>query len=332
MATGGWGGLSGGAWGAKPVDTDEVELQSNSAKRPPPQNKGGAYGAQPEQQSDYTPPAVQPVARSTPSGAYGQANGKNSNSQSFNSPQSFNTMDIRAREDALNRREAELNAREAALKAGGTGEIQKKKNWPRCIPMLHHDIPGEIPERSRRVVREAYFAWYGLLLCLTWNLFCASVMLGYKQADQRIASWFLAIVYFITGVPLSFYLWYLKIYNGAKNDSTFGFIGFFALFAIHVAFCTWAAIAFPFSSEQWSFAGFVTAIKAFDISAFAGIIYIVGASLWTLEALFSLWVLKDVFFFFRGQGGVQQAKQQAAVAAFKMSVASGNAGAGANRV
>lgn len=52
--------------------------------------------------------------------------------------------------------------------------------------------------------------------------------------------------------------------------------------------------AFPFSSEQWSFAGFVTAIKAFDISAFAGIIYIVGASLWTLEALFSLWVLKDV--------------------------------------
>lgn len=92
VSTGGWGGLSGGAWGAKPVDTDEVELQSNSAKRPPPQNKGGAYGAQPEQQSDYTPPAVQPVARSTPSGAYGQANGKNSNSQSFNSPQSFNTM------------------------------------------------------------------------------------------------------------------------------------------------------------------------------------------------------------------------------------------------
>lgn len=40
----------------------------------------------------------------------------------------------------------------------------------------------------------------------------------------------------------------------------------------------------------------------------------------------------QVFFFFRGQGGVQQAKQQAAVAAFKMSVASGNAGAGANRV
>lgn len=57
-----------------------------------------------------------------------------------------------------------------------------------------------------------------------------------------------------------------------------------------------ACAAFPFSSEQWSFAGFVTAIKAFDISAFAGIIYIVGASLWTLEALFSLWVLKDVSF------------------------------------
>lgn len=28
------------------------------------------------------------------------------------------------------------------------------------MPLLHHDIPGEIPERSRRVVREAYSAWW----------------------------------------------------------------------------------------------------------------------------------------------------------------------------
>lgn len=40
-----------------------------------------------------------------------------------------------------------------------TGAL-KKKNWPRCYPILHHDIPGEVPEGSRRVVREGYLAWY----------------------------------------------------------------------------------------------------------------------------------------------------------------------------
>ena len=50
----------------------------------------------------------------------------------------------------------------------------------------------------------------------------------------------------------------------------------------------------PFSKNSWSFAGFATAIVAFDIRAFLGIIYIVGSCLWTLEALLSLWCFKVV--------------------------------------
>lgn len=100
MATGGWGGLSGGAWGAKPVETDEVELQSNSA-RPVAHNKDGgsafqgAYGqGSADQENTYVPPASLPaVSRTGPAaGAYGQANGKDSGNQSFNTPQSFNKM------------------------------------------------------------------------------------------------------------------------------------------------------------------------------------------------------------------------------------------------
>lgn len=32
----------------------------------------------------------------------------------------------------------------------------------------------------------------GLIWCLSFQLFCACVMLGYKKAEDRVASWFLA--------------------------------------------------------------------------------------------------------------------------------------------
>lgn len=36
----------------------------------------------------------------------------------------------------------------------------KKKNFPICFPMWHHDISGDIPEKSRRVVREMFVCWW----------------------------------------------------------------------------------------------------------------------------------------------------------------------------
>eukprot|EP00798_Chlamydomonas_sp_ICE-L_P030667 gene30667-35684_t len=119
----------------------------------------------------------------------------------------------------------------------------------------------------------------------------------------------LAVIYFFLGIPLSVVLWYFRLYEGAKSDSTFGYIGFFISFCIHLGFCTWAAIGVPFSSESWSFAGFFTAMAGYDVSFFIGTIYLIGAILWTLEASYSFWCLKDVYFFFRGAGGVEQVKQ-----------------------
>lgn len=50
------------------------------------------------------------------------------------------------------------------------------------------------------------------------------------------------MVYLLCGIPLSWWLWYKRLYNGAKADSTLGFLGFFLWFALHCAFCIWAAI------------------------------------------------------------------------------------------
>ena len=58
-------------------------------------------------------------------------------------------MDYSKRKDQLDLREKELAAREAELAKTQeelrlSGAIKPKKNWPRCYPITHHDIKGEV--------------------------------------------------------------------------------------------------------------------------------------------------------------------------------------------
>ena len=54
------------------------------------------------------------------------------------------------REQALERREAELKRREEELRRNGGGKV---KNWPRCYPLIYHDIEGEIPDEYQKMVK-----------------------------------------------------------------------------------------------------------------------------------------------------------------------------------
>lgn len=75
-----------------------------------------------------------------------------------------------AREAALNLKERELAAKEKKLKSledelVASGAVIKKKNWPwvmaKCgYPLLYHSIADEIPDKSKRVVREMYVCWW----------------------------------------------------------------------------------------------------------------------------------------------------------------------------
>ena len=49
-------------------------------------------------------------------------------------------LDLKEKE--LNAREAELKQREEELRRAGG--LTKKKNWPRCYPIAHHDIAGDV--------------------------------------------------------------------------------------------------------------------------------------------------------------------------------------------
>ena len=51
--------------------------------------------------------------------------------------------------DRLNLKEKELAAKEVELKKWeeklkAAGQLKPTKNWPRCFPLVHHDIPGDV--------------------------------------------------------------------------------------------------------------------------------------------------------------------------------------------
>ncbi|KAG1657711.1 hypothetical protein FOA52_002515 [Chlamydomonas sp. UWO 241] len=301
-------GGAGGAWGgtAAPAPHDDDDLDSPAERpqttwNPPQQPNAPAPAGASTFLSTFQPSAYQastsfqPAAYQAPVVAPG-GGGEQS-----------------ARLAALNKKEKELEVKELKLKKleaelKDAGGVLVKKNWPICLPMLHHDIAGEIPDKSKRVVREFYLCWWALLFILWYQFFCASIVMGYK-ADKAVASWFLTLVFIICGVPISFLTWYRSMYKAAQNDSTASYIFFFIMFLVHCGFSIWSTVAFPVSSAKWSFCGWMTAIAAFDEGNFPGIIYIVGASMWTILSLYSLWCLKDSYFFFRGKGGVDEQKK-----------------------
>lgn len=87
----------------------------------------------------------------------------------------------------------------------------------------------------------------------------------------------------------------MRLYNAAIKDRAFTYAWFFLMYACHMIFCIWSAISppLPFTND-WSHTGFITGIKAFGASTLVGILYVIGGALWTLESLWSFWVIKMV--------------------------------------
>ena len=61
---------------------------------------------------------------------------------------------LAARELAVKKREEELARREAQLNRGAAGfNPLMVKNFPKCYPIVHHDISNDIPEGKRGITR-----------------------------------------------------------------------------------------------------------------------------------------------------------------------------------
>ncbi|KAJ8459328.1 hypothetical protein OPV22_032254 [Ensete ventricosum] len=268
----------------------------------------GRYDSDPFQEEDVNPFAD--------SGVRGKAAGPNYGGGSLGS------ADLKKKERELQTREAELNKREKELKrkeeaAAQAGVVIDEKNWPPFFPIIHHDIANEIPIHLQRLQYLAFASLLGLTACLFWNIIAVTTA---WIKGEGVKIWLLAIIYFISGVPGAYVLWYRPLYRAMRTESALNFGWFFLFYLLHIAFVIYSAVAPPIFFKGKSLTGILPAVDLISSKALVGIFYFVGFGLFCLESLLSVWVIQQVYMYFRGSGKAAEMKREAARGAMRAAI------------
>lgn len=220
--------------------------------------------------------------------------------------------ELQAKESELKKREQELKRREDA--AARAGIVIEEKNWPPFFPIIHHDIANEIPIHLQRLQYFAFASLLGLTLCLFWNIIAVTTA---WIKGEGVKIWLLAIIYFISGVPGAYVLWYKPLYRAMRTESALKFGWFFMFYLLHIVFCIFSAVAPPIIFKGKSLTGILPAIDLIGDHAIVGIFFFIGFSFFCIESLLSVWVIQQVYMYFRGSGKAAEMKREAARSAMR---------------
>nr|ACS91930.1 secretory carrier membrane protein [Lilium longiflorum] len=230
-----------------------------------------------------------------------------------------NAKDLKKKEKELQAKDAELNKREKELRrreeaAARAGIVIEEKNWPPFFPIIHHDIANEIPIHLQRLQYVAFATFLGLVACLFWNIIAVTTA---WIRGEAVTIWFLAIIYFISGCPGAYVLWYRPLYNAMRTESALKYGWFFFFYMLHIAFVVFSAVAPPVVFKGKSLAGILPAVDLIGKHILVGIFYFIGFGFFCIESLMSIWVLQQVYMYFRGSGKAAELKREAARGALR---------------
>ncbi|MCD7467687.1 hypothetical protein HAX54_005252 [Datura stramonium] len=222
----------------------------------------------------------------------------------------------------------DLKRREDAA-AARAGIVLEEKNWPPFFPIIHHDIANEIPPSSKVTICCIYNVLgvpsiqncgvrARLFACLLWNI-VATITAWIKEGDVKI--WFLSIIYFISGVPGAYFMWYRPLYRafrteGKASEVCMVFLVLLGKFTSYSASLLLPPVVFRGKSLQAS----CSCVDLIGKNVLVGIFYFIGFGLFCLESLLSIWVIQQVYMYFRGSGKAAQMKQEAARGALRAAI------------
>jgi hypothetical protein len=176
-------------------------------------------------------------------------------------------------------------------------QIQPIYNWPKCRPIIYHDISKEIPVNSQGLVRRSYRLW--LLMCIRYvmNMISCIALIAIRQA--QVLDLVLSILYLFLAPPLMFYFIHLILYKAAKKDSSLLFFIFFVNDFIHIL----AAILLAIGITSSGGSGFIQMIRVFEAGQnTVGIICLINVLIVILEIFMNINLYYDAVAHFRGQG------------------------------
>jgi len=324
-STFGWGGVGIGANDAESDDTPpaRVPVVVDDDEAPSHANaKGGFEDDEPAWAKGVVAQDAQPAESSSmmtqTSAAASRAQSKD---QIAPTPEAQTPADVRKlqmrvnelerREKALAERERRVMDVEKRLEDGGV-EI-KRKNWPRCKPLLYHDIDAEVPTPNQACCKAGYLCWMMAQVAFLFNFIAVSIMMFAGTAT--IACWFFSALATVIGIFCSFWCWYTCLYKCLQtHGSTWAYGKFFIHMGIFFVWCVWAFIAPPVSSTKCQNAGFFVMLDQFSTEGskgtMGGILCIIAMVIWGLTGLLGFYVLIWSFTIWKKGGGLEDLEDQ----------------------
>jgi len=205
-------------------------------------------------------------------------------------------LELQRKEEDIVRREQALKNKEVAI-----AKSQRKKNWPRCRPVVYQNIPEEIPEDNQAMVKRAYAAWFGVVVAYVWN-FIVLIACG------EVVGSILGIIYFFVNIPLAFLI-YRALYHAARKNRPSLYMTYFI--AVWLLIFAYGFLCVGFAS--YGAAGIILAIDEFAAkSAVLGIMAIVAAIVWGVLTVIYFGLFVDARVRYKRAGGLLKAKSEIA--------------------
>ncbi|KGL94644.1 Secretory carrier-associated membrane protein 2, partial [Charadrius vociferus] len=218
----------------------------------------------------------------------------------------------------LERKAAELEKKERELQSNAASINTRQNNWPplpkKCPikPCFYQDFSADIPADYQRICKMLYYLWMlhsitlllNLLACLAW----------FTVDMQRGVDFGLSILWFVLFTPCAFLCWYRPIYKAFRQVPSFSFFVFFFIFFCQIAIYIIQAVGMgrsPCSPRSpLSRSGWIAALSELHGNLAVAVIMMVVAGFFTLCAVLSLFLLKQVHSLYRRTGASFQRAQE----------------------
>ncbi|NWY71044.1 SCAM2 protein, partial [Erithacus rubecula] len=223
----------------------------------------------------------------------------------------------------LERKAAELEKKERELQSHAASIDPRQNNWPplpkRCPikPCFYQDFSADIPADYQRICKMLYYLWMLHSITLLLNLLAC---LAWFTADtSRGVDFGLSILWLILFTPCAFLCWYRPIYKAFRQvlvcfcffffferRISFSFFVFFFIFFCQIAIYIIQAVGIP----GWGDSGWIAALSVVGGHVAVAVIMMVVAAFFTLCAVLSLFLLKQVHSLYRRTGASFQRAQE----------------------
>ncbi|XP_062998269.1 secretory carrier-associated membrane protein 2 [Elgaria multicarinata webbii] len=293
---------------ADPVDVNP--FQDPSVTQLANANQGGLDEFNPFSESSRLTNAGQTVPATQPGGPSQPAVLQPSVEPTPQSVASAAQAGLLQQQEELERKAAELDRKERELQNSAAGFTPRQNNWPplpkACPfkPCFYQDFSADIPSDYQRTCRMLYYLWMfhsvtlllNLLACLAW----------FTVESERGVEFGLSILWLVLFTPCAFLCWYRPIYKAFRSDSSFSFFVFFFIFLCQIVIYVIQAVGIP----RWGNSGWISALSVTGTNLAVSIIMMVVAAFFTVCAVLSLVLLKQVHSLYRRTGASFQRAQE----------------------